>query len=231
VQLIDGRGNPLRFGGRVIKNVAGYDVSRLMVGALGTLGILLEISLRALPIKPELTLQLELDEARAIERMNLWALQGLPLSATCHHAGRLSVRFAGVGEVLERVRKQLGGEELRDGAQFWCSIRDQTNAFFTSASVLWRVSVPPTTGPLNIAADHMIEWGGALRWLSGDLDANALRAQIEARGGSATLFRGVRPATVPAFHPLEPRLLELHRRLKDVFDPHRILNSQRMYAL
>ena len=115
VQIVDGQGERLRFGGRVIKNVAGYDVSRLMVGAHGALGVLLEISLRVLPGKHEITRQLSLDEASAIERVNRWATGGLPLSGSCHHAGILSVRLAGSPAVLDRVGKEIGGEVVHDG--------------------------------------------------------------------------------------------------------------------
>lgn len=229
VRLIDGLGNELRFGGRVMKNVAGYDVSRLMVGALGTLGVLTEISLKVLPAKPEMTLQFEVDEASAIDALNRWTSQGLPLSGSCHHARRLCVRFAGSEPVLRRVKNDIGGEEMRDDASYWRATRDQTAEFFTSGAALWRVSVPPRSEPLNAATEQLIEWGGALRWLSGDLDARELRAEVESRGGHATLFRSHRGGDVPVFHPLKPALAALHRQLKRNFDPRGILNPRRMY--
>ncbi len=229
VRLIDGLGNELRFGGRVMKNVAGYDVSRLMVGALGTLGVLTEISLKVLPTKPEMTLQFDLDEASAVDALNRWASQGLPLSASCHHARQLYARFAGSDSMLRRVKSDIGGEEMRDHARYWLAIRDQTAEFFSSGAPLWRVSVPPRSAPLNAAAQQLIEWGGALRWLSGDLNARALRADVESCGGHATLFRAPRDGRIPVFHPLKPALAAVHRRLKRVFDPRGVLNPQRMY--
>jgi glycolate oxidase FAD binding subunit len=224
VQIVDGRGERLRFGGRVIKNVAGYDVSRLMVGAHGALGVLLEISLRVLPGKHEITRQLSLDEASAIERVNSWAARGLPLSGSCHHAGILSVRLAGAPAVLDRVGKEIGGEVVQDGNQFWRSIRDQTAPFFAKARELWRASVPPTAQHLNVGGEQLIEWGGALRWIATDLDAPALHAEVEARGGHSLLFRSSR-AEAASLHPaLRPALAKLHIELKRVFDPYAVLN-------
>jgi glycolate oxidase FAD binding subunit len=224
VQILDGQGERLRFGGRVIKNVAGYDVSRLMVGAHGALGVLLEISLRVLPGKHEITRQLSLDEASAIERVNSWAGRGLPLSASCHHAGILSVRLAGAPAVLDRVGKEIGGEVMQDGSQFWRSIRDQTAPFFAKARELWRASVPATAPHLNVGGEQLIEWGGALRWIAGDLDARTLRAEVEAHGGHSLLFRSSR-ADAASLHPaLSPALAKLHIELKRVFDPHAVLN-------
>ena len=131
VRMIDGTGQPLRFGGQVIKNVAGYDVSRLMAGALGTLGLITEVSLKVLP-KPaaETTLQFELDEAGAIKNMNRWAGQPLPLSATSWHADLLTVRLSGAESAVHAARAQRGGELLHDAAAFWQRLRDQATPFF-----------------------------------------------------------------------------------------------------
>jgi glycolate oxidase FAD binding subunit len=224
VQIVDGQGERLRFGGRVIKNVAGYDVSRLMVGAHGALGVLLEISLRVLPGKHEITRQLSLDEASAIERVNSWAARGLPLSGSCHHAGILSVRLAGAPAVLDRVGKEIGGEVVQDGNQFWRSIRDQTAPFFAKARELWRASVPPTAQHLNVGGEQLIEWGGALRWIATDLDAPTLRGEVEARGGHSLLFRSSHAASASLRPALSPVLAKLHIELKRVFDPHAVLN-------
>jgi glycolate oxidase FAD binding subunit len=224
VQIVDGRGERMHFGGRVIKNVAGYDVSRLMVGAHGALGVLLEISLRVLPGKHEITRQLSLDEASAIERVNRWAARGLPLSASCHHAGILSVRLAGAPAVLDRVSKEIGGEMLQDGGEFWRSICDQTVPFFTSGRELWRASVPATAQHLNVGGEQLIEWGGALRWIAGDLDARTLHAEVESCGGHSLLFRSSQAASASLHPALNPALVKLHIELKRVFDPHAVLN-------
>ena len=234
VRMIDGTGQPLRFGGQVIKNVAGYDVSRLMVGALGTLGLITEVSLKVLP-KPatETTLQFELDEATAILKMNQWAGQPLPLSATSWHTGLLTVRLSGAASAVHAAQAKLGGEALNDAAAFWQRLRDQTTPFFdprppTSNQGLWRLAVKPTAPPLNLGDAQWIEWGGAVRWLASDLPAAALREAAQAAGGHATLFRGNAPAD-GAFTPLAPALATLHRNLKQRFDPRGIFNHGRLY--
>jgi glycolate oxidase FAD binding subunit len=234
VRIIDGSGQPLRFGGQVIKNVAGYDVSRLMVGALGTLGLITEVSLKVLP-KPatETTLQFELDEADAITKMNQWAGQPLPLSATSWHAGLLTLRLSGAASAVQAAQARLGGETLKDAAAFWQRLRDQTTPFFdkrapASNQGLWRLSVKPTAPPLNLGDAQWIEWGGAVRWLISDAAADTLRKAAKAAGGHATLFRGTAPVD-GAFTPLSPPLSVLHRNLKQRFDPSGILNRGRLY--
>jgi len=234
VRMIDGTGQPLRFGGQVIKNVAGYDVSRLMAGALGTLGLLTEVSLKVLP-KPatETTLQFELDEATAIQKMNQWAGQPLPLSATSWHAGLLTVRLSGATSAVQAAQAKLGGEAVKDATAFWQRLRDQTTPFFdtrssTSNQSLWRLAVKPTTPPLRLGDAQWIEWGGAVRWLASDRPATTLREAAKAAGGHATLFRGDTPLD-GAFTPLAPALLTLHRNLKQRFDPRGIFNHGRLY--
>lgn len=234
VRLIDGTGQPLRFGGQVIKNVAGYDVSRLMVGALGTLGLITEVSLKVLP-KPasETTLQFEFDEAAAILKMNQWAGQPLPLSATSWHAGLLTLRLSGAASAVQAAHARLGGDALKDATAFWQRLRDHATPFFdkrppTSKQSLWRLALKPTTPPLNLGDAQWIEWGGAVRWLASDLPAATNREAAKTAGGHATLFRGDAPAD-GAFAPLAPALLTLHRNLKQRFDPKGIFNRGRLY--
>ncbi|MBW8457383.1 MAG: glycolate oxidase subunit GlcE [Thiobacillus sp.] len=228
VRLIDGTGQPLRFGGQVIKNVAGYDVSRLMVGALGTLGLITEVSLKVLPRpKAETTLQYELDEAAAILKMNQWAGQPLPLSATSWHAGRLTLRLSGAASAVQAAQAKLGGETLKDAAAFWQRLRDQATPFFDKRP-LWRLAVKSTTPPLQRGDAQWIEWGGAVRWLASDLPAAALREAAKTAGGHATLFRGNAPVD-GVFAPLTPALATLHRNLKQRFDPEGIFNRGRLY--
>jgi glycolate oxidase FAD binding subunit len=234
VRMIDGTGQPLRFGGQVIKNVAGYDVSRLMVGALGTLGLITEVSLKVLP-KPaaETTLQFELNEAEAIQKMNQWAGQPLPLSASSWHAGLLTVRLSGAASAVHVAQARLGGEPLHEAAAFWLRLRDQTTPFFDTRQPalnqsLWRLAVKSSTPPLQLGDAQWIEWGGAVRWLVSDLPAAALREAAKGCGGHATLFRGETPAD-GVFTPLAPALLTLHRNLKQRFDPKGIFNRGRLY--
>ena len=229
-RILSGTGDDLRFGGRVIKNVAGYDVSRLMAGAMGTLGVLLDLSFKVLP-KPsaDLTLRYAFDEATAIRQFNEWAGKPLPISATSWYQGVAMLRLSGAAAGVKAARQKLGGEVIADDVafQFWRALRDQHDAFFQSAEPLWRVSVPPTTSPLQLAMPQWIEWGGGLRWLCGAADAAKLRAKVAAAGGHVTLFRnGDKSAGV--FHPLQPALVKIHRDLKAAFDPENILNRGRM---
>ncbi|HYC46751.1 MAG TPA: glycolate oxidase subunit GlcE [Burkholderiales bacterium] len=230
VRLLDGKGNDLRFGGAVMKNVAGYDVSRLMAGALGTLGMVTEVSLKALPLPPmEITLRQERSQGEAIALINDWAGKPLPITATSHFANELRVRLSGAESAVRAARARLGGEELADnGADYWAQLRDHTFDFL-KATPLWRLSVKPTTPPLELPGVQLIEWGGALRWLAGDYDAAVVRNTAARAGGHATLFRGG-DKQAGVFQPLSAALMTVHRRLKDAFDPQGIFNRGRMYA-
>ncbi|MBL8515783.1 MAG: glycolate oxidase subunit GlcE [Betaproteobacteria bacterium] len=230
VRILDGGGQDLSFGGRVIKNVAGYDITRLMAGAMGTLGVLVEMSFKVLPNPAaEATLCLEMDAAAAIERINLWAGSPLPLSATSWHAGRLHVRLSGAAAGVKAAVEKIGGERIEDGGAFWHALREQRAPFFTEAKSIFRVSVPATTHA-NIrgtSESQWIEWGGAQRWLRDVADIAALRSEVSALGGHVTCFRGG-PANSTVFHPLAPALVPLSRRLKATFDPAGILNPGRL---
>ncbi len=235
VRIVDGSGEALAFGGQVIKNVAGFDVSRLMCGALGTLGVLTEVSMKCVPRpKVEITRVLDCDPADAIRRVNEWGGKPLPVSATCHHAGRLWVRLSGAGAAVESAGGAIGGSVV-DGAGPWAGLRDQTHDFFAAAgdggATLWRLSVSSTAPWKDFGGDTLVEWGGALRWLvaRAPVDAQGLRAWAAANGGHATMFRGP-DKSAGAFHPLPPAMLGVHQRLKAVFDPQGILNRGRLYA-
>jgi glycolate oxidase FAD binding subunit len=228
VRLLDGKGADLRFGGQVMKNVAGYDVSRLMVGALGTLGLLLEVSLKVLPrAATELTCRQERPQAQAIELMNAWAGKPYPISGTCHIADTLYVRLSGAESAVRAARAKLGGEEMPDGAAFWDALRDQRLPEFDSGKPLWRISLKPTAPPLGLG-EGLIEWGGALRWIRDGADGAAVREAATRAGGHATLYRA-EDKSAGAFHPLAPAVARLHQRLKETFDPQRILNPGRLY--
>ena len=228
-RVLNGKGEALRFGGEVMKNVAGYDVSRLMTGAFGTLGVLLEVSLKVLP-RPAAsrTLAFDVGAAEAIERCNAWAATPVPVTGACHDGERLRVRLSGTAGGVEAAARALGGETL-DGDAFWTALREQTLPFFTGAGeALWRVSVPPGAEPIRIGGDVLVDWGGALRWLRTDMPADEVRAAAERAGGHATLFRGGDRGR-EVFHPLPPTVRRLHERLKAAFDPRGIFNPGRMY--
>lgn len=231
LRLLDGNGCDLRFGGQVMKNVAGYDVSRLMVGAMGTLGVVLEVSLKVLPKPPaEVTLRLAMSEAAAIEQMNQWAGKPLPVSATCYIDGELLVRLSGAESTVRAAQIKLGGEVLPDSEAFWQSIREQTHGFFQSGQSLWRLSVRSIAAPLVLPGKQLLEWNGGLRWLSGgnSLSVETIRKLARDAGGHATLFRNY-ASLLPVFHPLDPALMAIHRSLKQQFDPAGIFNRGRLY--
>ena len=231
VELLDGQARRLRFGGRVMKNVAGYDVSRLMCGSLGTLALLTEVTLKVLP-RPaaELSLRYELSQERALAQLHAWGAAPLPLSASAWHAGQLTVRLSGTSAGVAAARAKLGGDALPDVAarEFWQALRDQSYSFFSGT--LWRLAVPPTTPPLDLRGELLVEWHGGVRWLTGDVDGAAIRRAAAAAGGHATLFRAGNDAQRGGtFEPLATPLLTLHRRLKQTFDPAGILGPGRLY--
>ncbi|MDQ8022498.1 MAG: glycolate oxidase subunit GlcE [Moraxellaceae bacterium] len=231
VSLIDGQGQLLRFGGRVMKNVAGFDVSRLMAGAWGTLGLITEVSLRTLPRPPqELTLRLELDEAGAIDRFNRLAGQPLPLSATAWHAGLAHLRLSGTEASLRAARATTGGEPVGDveASAYWQALRDQRLPFFTYGQhALWRLSVPGTTAPVELPGEMLMEWHGGLRWLRSEIPATAVRTAVADRGGHAQCWYNRAPG-VAGFEPLQGPMAALHRRLRRAFDPQGVFNPGRM---
>ena len=235
VKIMDSRGEVLSFGGQVMKNVAGYDVSRLMAGSLGTLGLILEASLKVLPLPvAEATLRLELPESKTIETLNKWGGKPLPISASAWTGGELGVRLSGAGAAVKAAREEIGGEQVDAGQaeRFWAGIREHADPFFGSAveqaAPLWRISVPSATPPLKLQGEQMIEWGGALRWVCSHADARTIRDAARHAGGHATLFRGG-DKFAGAFQPLSPALMKIHRELKREFDPHGIFNRGRMY--
>lgn len=229
-RMINGHGEVLRFGGQVMKNVAGYDVPRLMVGAYGTLGILLEASLKVLP-RPaaRITLAYECDAGAAIRRMSSLLSQPYPVDAASFHGALCRVRLSGSAEAVRHARAQLGGEAVPDGDAFWQALNEQQLSFFTTAPALYRVMVKPDTPPLPIEGKWLLDWGGAQRWLVTDQPLEVVRRQAAAAGGHATVFRGGnRDGEV--FSPPAGALLRLMRRLKHSFDPQGIFNPGRLYA-
>lgn len=240
--LLSATGEVMRFGGQVMKNVAGYDMSRLLVGSMGVLGLIAEVSLKVLPLpKADVSLRLSLDAAESIRRCNEWAGKPLPLAATVWHEGALTVRLCGAERAVESAVALLGGSMLPadEATAFWASIRNQNHPFFGSVP-LWRLSVPDTTPMLDLPGRQLIEWGGALRWYRPDAAmtepeaaslARSLREQLDRVGGSATLFRAdAAHAGIERFHPLSPASQTIHKRLKHAFDPAGVINPGRLYS-
>jgi len=233
IKLLDGAGEHLSFGGQVMKNVAGFDVSRLMAGALGTLGVITEVSLKCVPVpRVEATVAFECSADESMHRANEWGGQPLPISGTCFHAGRLMVRLSGAQPAVQAAIAKLGGDVQPDAESFWASVRDHTHPFFVDAAIgrsqVWRLSVRSTAPYTDLGGEQLIEWGGALRWLAANdrVDPGRLRVWAASQGGHATLFRAD-DKMVDVFHPLDPALGAIHRKLKAVFDPHGVFNYGR----
>ena len=236
--LLTGRGKVVTFGGQVMKNVAGYDVARLLAGSMGVLGVILEVSIKVLPRpKAMRSLVLEVDEANALALIDGWRRLPLPINATAWHEGRLLVRLAGAHAAVESAAKALGGHQLGqdDDQDRWTKLRDQRHRFFgpapgqpTDAGALWRLSLPAGVAPLGIEADTLIEWGGCQRWLRTPADAACMHAVARRVGGHATRWSATGPAS-DRFGPMVANLLQLHRLIKRAFDPQGIFNPGRLH--
>jgi glycolate oxidase FAD binding subunit len=232
--MMDGKGEVLHFGGQVMKNVAGYDVSRLLAGSMGILGLLLEVSIKVLPqAVAETSLRFELGEADALRTLNAWGRQPLPISASVWQDGQLYVRLSGAAAAVQAARKMMGGENIGAAPDMWRDLREQRSSYFSSIAgaeaILWRISLPASAAPLAVGGAQLIEWGGAQRWLKTDTDAGAARIRTLAAqaGGHATLFRGG-DKQENVFQPLAPAVAVLHRNLKTAFDPAGIFNPGRL---
>jgi len=228
-KIINGKAEVLRFGGEVMKNVAGYDVSRLMCGAMGTLGVLLEVSLKVLP-RPamEMTLVQEMSASKAIAFMNQCASMPIPLSASAWCNEQLYMRLSGSANAIETARRYIGGEELTSAEAFWSQLREHQLAFFQNEKTLWRISLPATHAELSLEGDTLMEWGGALRWLYTDLPAQEIFDACTIAGGHASCYK-THDRSGQIFQPLNQGLMTLHRQLKQSFDPYCVFNPGRMY--
>jgi glycolate oxidase FAD binding subunit len=242
VTLLNGRGEVLTFGGQVAKNVAGYDVSRLVVGSLGILGVICEVSLKVLPMnRATATLCFDWNESRALEQVNLWASQPLPIHASAWHEGQLRLRLSGAVAAVNAACGKLGGMPIAAdaAAAWWLSLRDQTQDFFALDALdgaglargecLWRLSLPSTAPPVELPGRQIIEWNGAQRWWRTAAEAGQVRAAAACAGGHAALIRGA-DKSGGVFTPLSGALLRIHRGLKQAFDPACIFNPGRLYA-
>ncbi|PXW93651.1 glycolate oxidase FAD binding subunit [Sphaerotilus hippei] len=242
--LLNGQAEVLSFGGQVMKNVAGYDVSRLLAGSMGVLGAICEVSLKVLPEPAaSVTLRMECDEAQAIDALQRLGGQPLPINASAWWQGSLVLRLSGAAAAVIAAQRQLHGEVIEPplSDRFWTGLRDQTDEFFVESrkslmsegAALWRVSVPAGAPPLPLQGEQLIEWGGALRWWVTRDGAARVREVARSVGGHATLFRARDKAAVlqgaPVFEPLKEPLDRIHRELKLAFDPDRLFNRGRFY--
>ncbi len=237
--MVNGRGEVLTFGGQVMKNVAGYDVSRVLAGSMGILGVLAEVSLKVLPLpRATATLRFEGEQVKALPMLHHVAASAMPLNASAWCNGTLLIRLSGAQAAVAAATKTLGGEALAaaPAAAFWDGMRHQRDAYFVSAgeavaagATLWRLSLPATTEPLKLDGATLLEWGGALRWLVSRAPQASVRHAVQALGGHATVYHA-RSRASDVFTPLGEPLLRIHRQLKLAFDPDRVLNPGRLYA-
>lgn len=239
-KIINGKGEILSFGGEVMKNVAGYDVSRLMAGAMGTLGVLLEVSLKVLPkTESESTQIFSCSYKDASEKVHRLSRTALPVSATCYHDSILRIRLSGTNSAIAAAIKSIGGDTMESASDYWHSIKEHQHDFFDTEKPLWRLSLASDIenisldgGVNNNDSSYLYEWGGALRWLKTDLTGDKIQSALQKLDGHATLFRHSKTNTEQSpviFQPLSPGLLQIHKKLKLAFDPKNILNPGKQY--
>jgi glycolate oxidase FAD binding subunit len=238
ITLLNGSGELMTFGGQVMKNVAGYDVSRLIAGSWGVLGVICEVSLKVLASPADsVTLEFECAEQRCLDELARLRAQPLPLHASAWCDGRLRLRLAGSRAAVRSAHAQLGGTPVHHDAAraFWEDVRDHRHEFFAvgagdlaRGTCLWRLSLPPTAARLEFPGRQFIEWGGAQRWWRTSASPDEIRAAAASAGGHATWVRGA-SKTAGAFAPVSEALMRIHRSLKSAFDPDRILNPGRLY--
>jgi glycolate oxidase FAD binding subunit len=230
LRLINGIGEHLKFGGQVMKNVAGYDVSRLQAGAMGSLGVITEISLKVLP-KPAATRTLvwEMEAKEAIHFMNTLATQPKPLSAACWLEGRVYARLSGAQSAVDATVQEWQGKELADADLFWQQLRNQQLDLFSKESSLWRFSVNSAADITSLDSQSLIDWGGAQRWYSGEGDKAAMESLAVKAGGQVSLFAGG-DRSLEVMHEVPTALQVIQKRVKDSFDPDGIFNPGRLYS-
>ncbi len=231
IRLINGMGEQLRFGGTVIKNVAGYDLSRLQAGALGTLGVITEVSLKVIPRHDEsVTLVRTSNAQEAILEMNRLSGLPIPITGACWFDEQLYIRLQGAKSAVRSAQSSLSGEEMDSGENFWNSLRDQRSVFFEGDAPLWRFSVRSSVKMPNCDGRWLIDWGGAQRWLRGEIqDRAGMEQWARDAGGQLSLFRGGNRAD-EVFQTLPAKKQELLKALKKAFDPAGILNPGRLYS-
>jgi len=227
--ILNGKAELLTFGGQVMKNVAGYDVSRLMTGALGTLGVIMDASVKVVPMpEADITFMQTISLDEALTRLHQYSRLPLPISASCFYQDKLYIRLSGAERAIDKAGKTIGGDQLNNAHDFWRSITDQTHTFFQSELTLWRLSLASNTAAVFPEENTLYEWGGALRWLKSDASQATIRSDSHLINGHCTLFRSTGSRN-QVFQTLPAPLLKLHLRLKHAFDPYGIFNIGRMY--
>jgi glycolate dehydrogenase FAD-binding subunit len=231
IRCINGLAKELSFGGQVMKNVAGYDLSRLMTGAFGTLGVITEITLKVLPLPEfELTGCQAMSIQSALDMMHNISSKAIPISASCYDGKMLFIRFSGNEKIVKDTLKQLELEEYSKGEHFWNELRDFKLSLFSLEHPIWRLSVP-STADLNLDAEqYLIDWGGAQYWFASERPEKEIFTMTEEADGSALLFRGG-DRKGELFQPLPKSMFKLQQEIKQAFDPHRILNPEKIYAM
>lgn len=230
IRLLNGKGEHLRFGGQVMKNVAGYDVSRLQAGAMGTLGAITEISLKVMP-KPAMTLTLVQDMAmdEVIQYMNSRAKEPKPITGAAWVDGKVYLRLAGAKSAVEATAEKWSGEVMEQGDQFWQQLQHMQHEFFAGDLPLWRFSVGSTTANPDLDGPWLIDWAGSQRWYRGEADQAQLETLAQRAGGQVSLFRGG-DRIDDVMHSQPQALKRIQRRLKESFDPDGIFNPGRLYS-
>ena len=210
VELINGLGERLRFGGSVMKNVAGYDVSRLVVGSMGSLGVVLSASVRVLPAPAaEQTVCRRCSAAEAGGYVRRWAARPLPITGTCHVDGVLSIRLSGGAGAIEEAKAEIGFDAAGD-AGIWEAVRDRSHPFFGTSDVITRLSLPRGARFDDDAA--LIEWGGGQAWIAGEPRTVPAGAYAE----TLRRERGVWTTSQAAVDGATAKYLE---RVRRAFDP------------
>ncbi|MDX2418518.1 MAG: glycolate oxidase subunit GlcE [Xanthomonadales bacterium] len=227
--FINGKGESVTAGGKVMKNVAGFDLFRPMARSMGTLGVMLKIALRLLPL-PEVEKTLlheETDELAALRKMNHWPVETQAISAASWDGTHIRIRLSGSASGIEHARSLIGGDYIT-ATGYWQDLNNFRLDFFQQAGRLWRISLAPMSESFDPESRQLLDWGGAQRWLKSDKAAASIRARAIQLGGHADCFK--QDPGVATFHPLEGNVLAVNQRLKTALDPAGILNPGRLHS-
>ena len=230
VRLLNGKGEHLRFGGQVMKNVAGYDVSRLQAGAMGTLGAITEISLKVMP-RPatSLTLVQDMPIEDVIKYMNQRASEPKPITGAAWADGKVYLRLSGAKSAVEATAEKWTGDVMEQGEAFWQKLQHMQHDFFAGDEPLWRFSIGSTAANPELDGPWLIDWAGSQRWYRGEADSARLESMAQRAGGQVSLFRGGdRSDDVMHYQP--QALQNIQKRLKESFDPDGLFNPGRLYS-